>query len=282
MSENDENSFLWQHPLRDSNPIFAAIINTGRPTSWRINGKNRSRTFWANRSWKSSTNRKQFCLSGSPEVITDGAIRQKTKFPTFSFPGTMCVSHVVLELQRKKTKARLSGWQKSSKKKEIIRYRRKTQAPGGQKRTRSSAIAEGPRDASCQLKSCQLPRNSAETTCTTSPEQIEVMKLEGYSGPMCNKHVHSTTTRSSRFHYPIGVINKHTTDELWISPVYRWLAVAKFSKSTMQKLLTWPWPRLLREYSLITRLRLRMADPCTKLEVCSVSRCGDISLGVKF
>jgi len=32
---------------------------------------------------------------------------------------------------------------------------------------RSSAIAEGPRDASCQLKSCQLPRNSAETTCTT-------------------------------------------------------------------------------------------------------------------
>jgi len=45
--------------------------------------------------------------------------------------------------------------------------------------TRSSAIAEGPRDASCQLKSCQLPRNSAETTCTTTPEQIEVMKLDG-------------------------------------------------------------------------------------------------------
>jgi len=35
--------------------------------------------------------------------------------------------------------------------------------------TRSSAFAEGPRDASCQLKSCQLPGNSAETTCTTSP-----------------------------------------------------------------------------------------------------------------
>ena len=45
-------------------------------------------------------------------------------------------------------------------------------------RTRSYAVAEGPRDASCQLKSCQLLRNSAETTCTTSPEQIEVMKLE--------------------------------------------------------------------------------------------------------
>ena len=45
--------------------------------------------------------------------------------------------------------------------------------------TRSSAIAEGPRDASCQLKSFQLPRNRAETNCTTNPEQIEVMKLDG-------------------------------------------------------------------------------------------------------
>jgi len=36
-----------------------------------------------------------------------------------------------------------------------------------QKGTRSSAIAEEPRDASCQLTSCQLPRNSAETTYTT-------------------------------------------------------------------------------------------------------------------
>ena len=81
-------------------------------------------------------------------------------------------------------------------------------------KTKSSAIAKGLLDASCQLKSCQLPRNSAETTGTTSPEQIEVMKLEGYSGPMCNKHVHSTMTRSSCFHCLIGVINKPTTDRV--------------------------------------------------------------------
>ena len=98
---------------------------------------------------------------------------------------------------------------------------------------KSSAVVDGASDASCQLKSCQLPRNSAETTCTTSPEQIEVMKLEGYGGPMCNKHVRSTMTRSSGFHCLIGVINKPTTVELCISPVYRRLAVAKFLKSTM-------------------------------------------------
>jgi len=45
-------------------------------------------------------------------------------------------------------------------------------------KTRSSAIAQGPRDASCQLKFCQLPRDSAETTYTTSPDQIDGMKLE--------------------------------------------------------------------------------------------------------
>ena len=48
---------------------------------------------------------------------------------------------------------------------------------------------------------------------TASPEQIEVMKLEGSGGPMCSKHVHSTVTRSSHFHCSIGVKNKPTTDE---------------------------------------------------------------------
>ena len=39
---------------------------------------------------------------------------------------------------------------------------------------------------------------------------------------------------------------------------------------------------LYMDISLITRLRLCMADPCTKFEVSSVSRCGDITWGVKF
>ena len=85
-----------------------------------------------------------------------------------------------------------------------------------------------------RVEICQLPRNSAETTCrpTTSPEQIEVMKLEGRGEPMCSKHVHSTVTHSSRFHCLIGVINKPMTVELSISPVYRRFAEAKFLKFT--------------------------------------------------
>jgi len=51
---------------------------------------------------------------------------------------------------------------------------------------------------------------------------------------MCNKHVHSSVTHSSRFHCLIGVTNKPTTVEMCISPVYRQLAVAKFSKSTIK------------------------------------------------
>ena len=46
-------------------------------------------------------------------------------------------------------------------------------------------------------------------------------------------NVHSTMTRPSRFHCLRCVINKPTTDDLWISPVYRRLAVAKFSRSTI-------------------------------------------------
>jgi len=53
--------------------------------------------------------------------------------------------------------------------------------------TRSSAAAEGPRDAMCQSKSYQLLHNSVGTTCITSPEEIEVMELNGYSRPTCNE-----------------------------------------------------------------------------------------------
>jgi len=39
----------------------------------------------------------------------------------------------------------------------------------------------------CQSKSYQLLHNSVGTTCITSPEEIEVMELNGYSRPTCNE-----------------------------------------------------------------------------------------------
>jgi len=48
-----------------------------------------------------------------------------------------------------------------------------------------------------------------------------------------SKHVHSVVMCTSHFYRLIGVINKPATFELCISSVYRRLAVAKFSKSTM-------------------------------------------------
>ena len=46
-------------------------------------------------------------------------------------------------------------------------------------------------------------------------------------------NVHSTIDATESALVVSGVINKPTTVELCISPVYRRLAVAKFSKSTM-------------------------------------------------
>ena len=87
--------------------------------------------------------------------------------------------------------------------------------------SRSSAIAEGPRDASCQLKSCQLPRNSAETTYTTSPDQIDGMKLEISSEAMRDRQCALNHDATESAPIVSGVINKPTTVELCISPVYR-------------------------------------------------------------
>jgi len=49
------------------------------------------------------------------------------------------------------------------------------------------------------LKSCQLPRNSAETTYTTSPDQIDGMKLEIYMEAMRDRQcaLHHDATESA-------------------------------------------------------------------------------------
>jgi len=88
--------------------------------------------------------------------------------------------------------------------------------------TRSSAIAEGPRDASCQLKSCQLPRNSAVRQVLNN-RSYEVGGLRWadvkYTCAL-NRDACESVSLSYKCH-------KQTDDgELSISPVDRRLAVA--------------------------------------------------------
>jgi len=52
--------------------------------------------------------------------------------------------------------------------------------------TRSSATTDGPREEMCQSKFCNF-YNSVGTSCTSNREQIEVMELNGYIRPTCNK-----------------------------------------------------------------------------------------------
>jgi len=82
-------------------------------------------------------------------------------------------------------------------------------------------------------KSCQLPCNSAETTYTTSPDQTDGMKLEIQLEEMRDRQRALNHNANESAPIVSGVINKPMTVELCISPVYRRLAVAKFSKSTM-------------------------------------------------
>jgi len=61
----------------------------------------------------------------------------------------------------------------------------------------------------CQSKLSQLQHNSVGTICTTIPEQIKVMQLEGYSQPRYNKHVHSAMMCLT----VVGVIHMLTADK---------------------------------------------------------------------
>jgi len=64
---------------------------------------------------------------------------------------------------------------------------------------RSSAIAEGPRDAPCQLKSCQLPRNNKQA----SNKCIEVRKVATLLRELaCHMGSHSVTCHPAEVTFP--------------------------------------------------------------------------------
>ena len=80
--------------------------------------------------------------------------------------GRATAQHVQLVVEIRDAEDRLSFGQRRLQRHLNPLHSRRLRA---HTQTRSSAIADGPRDASCQLKSRQLPRNSVETTCMTSP-----------------------------------------------------------------------------------------------------------------
>jgi len=71
----------------------------------------------------------------------------------------------------------------------------------------------------------------------------------------CRNHLYDKSW--TNWHYEVADITLYPYTEI--------LLWQNFLKYTMYKSLTWPWPRPLREHSLITRLRLHMADTHTRL-----------------
>jgi len=70
--------------------------------------------------------------------------------------------------------------------------------------TRSSATADGPRDAPSVKIFSTAACTSVETSCTTNPEQVEVLELEGYSRPTCSKLCATSSDAST----VVGAIHK--------------------------------------------------------------------------
>jgi len=86
------------------------------------------------------------------------------------------------------------------------------------------------RDAMCHSESCQLLNNQLVRQVQKKNRRNGVRALQS-----TNKLVHLATTRST----VVGVTHKLTVEStsLLITPIHRRLAVAKFSKAEMQKLL---------------------------------------------
>jgi len=79
--------------------------------------------------------------------------------------------------------------------------------------TRSSATADGPRDALYQSKSCELLHNCMNN-CTTKPQQIEV--TEGYGRLSCNQ----PCATSHDAYTVVGVIHKLDRRQVFTARCY--------------------------------------------------------------
>ena len=139
----------------------------------------------------------------------------------------------------------------------------------------------------CQSQSCQQLHNRVGTTCTTSPEQIDVTELEGYSRPTHSKLVHSAMTRSTvegEIHVDEFVDHSNTPKTYWCDTFTR-----DHGQSVIIRLILHvsnsyiPAPLKLRPYGAIQIcLLLLLLLHKTNFEVSCFSYSGDITRGVKF
>jgi len=90
---------------------------------------------------------------------------------------------------------------------------------------------------SCIVIGCNLAEQEAQLSPSDRAMRLVSSNLANYHATVQKLFIRQILTKPMvriwNFTWRQCVINKPTTVELWISPVYRRLAVAKFSKSTM-------------------------------------------------
>ena len=137
---------LWLASTHAHTSSYRHIETTTNTSSSSVHTTLAVFTAYCERSFTDTVNRRRFLADNTVKIV----VRRKTtvsKTRVFLADETNCYENTArMHHAVSKKKARATHY------------------------IRSSAIAERPRDASCQFKSCQLSRNSAETTGTTSPE----------------------------------------------------------------------------------------------------------------
>jgi len=90
---------------------------------------------------------------------------------------------------------------------------------------RATRYVTASRDMSVKILS------TVETSCTTNPQHIEVMELEGYSRPTCSKQLRLDRGLSYRCRQQARPSTSTTTTTSFVNNAIHPLAVTKFLKS---------------------------------------------------
>ena len=112
MSENEENLFTWQRPLRDSNPIWQQSLTPVGLSAGEKTAKIGCVLFEQIRPEGVVQTGSSFGSQGHPRSLRMVPLDriQNCLQPTHSFPGTTCPSRIVLELWQKNEISENESW----------------------------------------------------------------------------------------------------------------------------------------------------------------------------